>query len=83
MYKKNKLSKTDLTQLMKKNSEVQQTVTWRKNNGKIRTMVCTVDKNDFLDNLGYIKAMSYGDHKRINPRSLMRVDLNGKTYVRK
>lgn len=72
-----KLSRTQIVQAIKDSGFRFITVTFVKTDNSTRVMNCQVSKNDFMDNLGYIKAHTKDGLKRVNPKTIKAVKIKG------
>lgn len=72
-----KLSRTQVVQAIRDSGFKFITVTFVKTDNSTRVMNCQVSKNDFMDNLGYIKAHTKDGLKRVNPKTIQTVKIKG------
>lgn len=72
-----KLSRTQIVQAIKDSGFKFITVTFVKTDNTTRVMNCQISKNDFMDNLGYIKAHTKDGLKRVNPKTIKTVKIKG------
>lgn len=72
-----KLSRTQVVQAIRDSGYKFITVTFVKTDNTTRVMNCQVSKNDFMDNLGYIKAHTKDGLKRVNPKTIQTVKIKG------
>jgi len=86
--KDKKISKSKMVDLMENAGGKFITVTFEKKNGDTRTMNCRVDTAQFMNSQGYINVHENGGSKgtryrQVNPRTLLGLKINGKSYLRK
>lgn len=75
------LSLTELSEKLRSTNGEMVSVVFIKKDNTVRTILGTVDKNDYLDTLGYIKFDEFGvGPKRVNPRSLQTIYFKGDLY---
>lgn len=79
-----KTSKTDAVELLKNNTGKFFGVTFIKKNGKKRTLNAHMQKDKFMDNLGYLKLMTNNnEYKLVDPKNILEITINGNKYVTK
>lgn len=76
-----KLSRTQIVQAIKDSGFKFITVTFVKTDNSTRVMNCQVSRNDFMDNLGYIKAHTKDGLKRVNPKTIQAVKIKGEVLL--
>lgn len=77
-------SKKDMVKLLKENAGKFFGITFIKKDGSKRTLNAHIKKDNFMDDLGYLKLMTNkNDYKLVDPKKILEITINGNKYVAK
>lgn len=78
------ISRTDIVKLMKNSNGRFFTITFIKKKGDERTVNAHVKKDAFMNELGYIiLRTSKNEIKLVDPKNILRIEINGESFVSK